>query len=287
MQIHELLASVCLKAISLVGPEAVALSETIKGQWVPKAREFLEATLDGPIDLAAGTFDKVLVKQVIKDFKKPLGTEFILDAEDFVSKYTELAYFEGISLSTKVQKDLFDELSGLTGAQRKNTVRTIKRWFKTTQGRYFERFIIPYMGKLDIKITDAAGRKATLNKIGRDYKAFVEADGYWSSISDFDVSTSFSWARIDTLHELKVTTYQIMAVIDKKTCGVCEDLDGTIWRVADAREQIASMFMMGAEEAAEQFPWPRKSDLEGVEPNTTDFRLPPFHARCRCHAVQY
>ena len=193
------------------------------------------------------------------------------------------SYPENVMLQ-KDQASIITDLVSITGSTKKNVQRTITRWFKDTQGQYFDRFIVPETARLMSYADTVEGNVTSLAKVGKDYKKFVEADAYWASVSEFNAESSKVWAQMQTLHEVGVDTYTLVAVIDNKTCPVCLHLNGTSWSVQQAISKIYDMLIMESEEAYAQNPFPpRSTPKDYPDPKDSPFELPPFHPRCRCN----
>lgn len=278
------LAYLCVKALGQAAPEAVSIYKLIIAAWEPRAQTFYDAVHSSAVDLLSGDVDVATLEAVIDEFRPSLSLEFIEEAGEGMGRYYRKAYEQGlrVGLRKSEKASAFEELVTLTRAKRKNVVRTIDRWFSTTQGDYFDRFIVPYTKQYTARLREAGGRVGTLNKIGRDYKKFVAAEGYWDTISDFNAHTAAAWAQIDSIHEAGCVAYIITAIIDDRTCVVCLDFDGNVYSVAAAQARMTDMLVMGVEQSVETFPWPRPRDVAGGIGTT--MQLNPFHGRCRCES---
>ena len=286
--VHAILAEICLKALGNSGPEGMALSGRIKSIWNPLADDFLDDMFSMAINLEEGCVNMTSAKKVLKNHREAMTDGFIEKVGDAVFNYSSLAYDFGVSktaitIRDKVEKfsdSVIEELAILTSATKKNAARTVNRWFQETQGQYFDRFITTHMERVRMRVAEAGG-PATLNKIGRTYKKFVQGNGYWDSVSDFNTASASIFGQVDALHELGYTHYMIVAQHDRLTCPVCQSIDGTEWTISSAQGKVAEMIILGAEESAAQFPWPRAGDDLGAKKGMP--QLPPFHARCRCY----
>lgn len=279
------LAELCVKGIGTAGVEAIAMAMVIKSVWAPLAEDFYEELHTRAIDLQTGTVDHTKALEVHDKHRERMTVGFISQVENVVGDYSEMAYEQGMrSAAPKATKDYMSDLVRITHAKRKNVSRTINRWFTATQGLYFERFIDPYLPYYEERLLELGLEVGTLNKIGRDYKKFVAAEGYWDSVTDFNSHSAVIWGAVDAIHEQNFLYYRIVAQMDRNTCPVCVFYDGTTWSVADARRQLGDMLLMTAEESAAAFPWPREKDLPESHSKIDEapFGLPPFHLRCRC-----
>lgn len=281
------LAHVCLKEIGEFGPESVAMAAKIKAEWNPRAKAFLDEMLTSAFDFNSGTIDPKKSKEICNKHEYEMTEGFISAVGDAVLDYSILAFEDSLVhsyqkyRSPKAEKySVLERLSQVTGSTKANVGRTINRWFNTTQGRYFTRFILPYTERITLERA-AEDRKPTLNIIGRRYKEFVEAGGYWESVTDYDSATAHVFAQIESFFALGFEGVRIEAQLDRNCCPVCQTMDGAEWPLFEARAQMFDMLMMNADEAATYFPWPRMSDIKG---GATPHRLPPFHLRCRCYA---
>lgn len=279
------LAHVCLKEIGDFGPEGVAMAAKIKSEWHPRAKDFVDEMLTDAFDFSSGLINPKAASVICSKHESVMSTDFINSVGNAVFDYSQLAFDDSLSHAyakyrgSKAEKySVLERLSQVTGSTKKNVGRTVNRWFKTTQGEYFTRFILPYTERITLE-RQAEGRKPTLNIIGRRYKEFVEAGGYWDSVTDYDAATSHIFGQVEAFFALGFQGVRIEAQLDRNCCPVCQAMDGTQWPLFEARAQMFDMLMMTAEEAASHFPWPRSGDLKGgAQPN----RLPPYHLRCRC-----
>lgn len=179
----------------------------------------------------------------------------------------------------KDQESIISELVSLTGSTKANVQRTMKRWFEQTQGQYFDRFIVPETARL---LSYEQG--ASLRSIGINYKEFVKAEGYWSSVSEFNAESSKVFAQVQSLHEMNVHTYMVVAVLDEKTCDVCHHMHGSTWSVEEAVVKVYDMLISEADDAYEMSPFPPRSTPKDFEnPEDSPYMMPPYHPRCRCN----
>ena len=290
------IAESVVKAVGVAGVEAMAMHKAIMMVWSPLATAFSDELL-GAVITEEGHVRPERAELIMARHKIKLSHDFVEEVAPYIEEFVGYAYDRGkeyiLSNATsgilelqKVAKQtdaVIESLVSITGSTKANVQRTIKRWFKQTQGQYFDRFIVPETSRLMSYAGEAEGNIATLRSIGENYKKFVEANAYWSSVSEFNAESSKIWSQVQTLHELNVDTYTIVAIIDKKTCGVCLHLNGTTWDVKKAVEKVYTMLIQESEEAYEQNPFPpRSTPTDYPDPQEAPYDLPPFHPRCRC-----
>lgn len=288
------IAESVVKAVGVAGVEAMAMHKAIMMVWSPLANAFSDELLEAVIT-EEGHVRPERAELIMARHKSKLTYDFIEEVADSIEEYAGHSYDRGkefilsdaISGVLEVQKQteaVIEDLVRITGSTKANVQRTIKRWFKETQGQYFDRFIVPETSRLLSYADEAEGNIATLRSIGQNYKKFVEADAYWSSVSEFNAESSKIWSEVQTLHEIGVDTYTIVAIIDKKTCPVCIHLNGTTWSVQQAVSKVYEMLIMESDAAYEQNPFPpRSTPKDYPDPQESPFDLPPFHPRCRCN----
>lgn len=269
------------------------MSVALKRVWLPRAQEFLRDA-DTFIDWKTGRVQQFQLNQLAAGYEQILEEDFIVATQKTVTDYAGKAYDLGLVrplskvakarvYGEEIDEKLISQIAAITVASRDNILRAIRRWFQQTDGRYFSRFIIPYVAKLAMLLDEAEGRVQTLNKTGRRYKSFVLGEAHWDRISDVSTAEAFVWAEIDSMHEAGHTTYAVRAIMDGATCPVCSALDGSTWSVEEAKGQVISMVMMDEETRIREYPFPRMRDLERYPtPQESPYGVPPYHCKCRC-----
>jgi len=87
-----------------------------------------------------------------------------------------------------------------------------------------------------------------------------------------------------------ITTYQVVATWDRRTCPVCKNIDGKIFDVPQAHAKMTEYLDIdpgNPEAIAEAMPFVRFSDVDNKSPKEVRAMglTPPFHPRCRCDVV--
>ena len=283
------IAESMVKAVGVAGIEAMAMKNAIYSIWKPLAEELGDMVEKYCFDYSNDDIREEYTDFIFQQFRTNMTEDFIEEALPYVEEYVGYAWdrgredafnaaLSGLLTLQKDQESIITELVTLTGSTKANVQRTIKRWFRTTQGQYFERFIVPETARL---LSYEEG--ASLRSIGKRYKEFVKGEAYWSGVSEFNTETSKVFSQVQTLHEMNVTTYTIQAIIDEKTCDVCQYLNGTTWSVQEAVSKVYDMLISEADSAAEINPFPpRSTPKDWDDPSESPYNLPPYHPRCRC-----
>jgi len=278
--------------------ESNDLADALKKAWAPRIEVFLQDMFNFGFDFEAGTYNEKAIAAIVERHQESLTDHFIAETEDIVEEYAGRFYDRGLaqfledmgyakSAKAHVQKDIYDDLAEVTGSTRANCMRTVKRWHRKTQGKYFDRFIQIEIERVKSKLDSGELTRATLNKIGRDYKTFCEANGYWNSVSGFNAQTAEVFASVDSMYETNVTHYRIEAVVDKLTCDACIHMNGTEFSISKAMEIKADLLVRGSDELAEAYPFPSRHTIAEQYPDPADspYAIPPFHPSCRCRLV--
>lgn len=281
------IAESIVKAVGVAGIEAMAMKNAIYSIWKPIAEDMADEVINIAFNFADSEIRLEYVESVYQRYVHKITSDFIEEAAPFVEEYAGRAWERGreyafnamfSGLLVKDQDSIISELVSLTGSTKANVQRTIKRWFEETQGQYFQRFIVPETARL---LSYKEG--ANLKEIGERYKEFVKAEGYWSSVSEFNAESSKVFAQVQALHEMNVSTYTIEAIIDNKTCEVCLHLNGSTWSVEEAITKVYDMLIAEPDAAYEMNPFPpRSTPKDFPDPKDSPYILPPYHPRCRC-----
>lgn len=289
------LADIILKQIGVVGIEAHSLYAYIKSIWDEYANDYLDDFFKYVLNLETGELNQGAINTLWFRHQLSLDFDFIdvvANSKEF-DYYIEESYKQGIRSvgvvsKQDIEEELLQEVVQLTGSTLANTKRTIRRWFEETQGKYFDRFIKAETDRMFLQVQDTDDL-TTIRELGKRYKQFVEADGYWSGISGFDTNTSKVFGQVEALDKQNITTYQIVATFTAGTCPVCEHLHGTTWQVAEALGEIEDLTLIGAGEDPKTFnPWPDRSIVETYpNPQDSPYRIPPFHLNCNCNVIAF
>ena len=283
------IAESMVKAVGIAGLEAMAMKKTISSVWKPLADSLVNEVLNTCFDYTNEEIRMEYIDAIYSSYRPLMTADFVEQVAPLIYEYAGHAWDRGRDdalgstlAGLVIQKDqeaIISDLVRLTGSSKENVQRTIRRWFKETQGEYFDRFIVPETARLL-----SYGEGVSLRSIGERYKTFVQADGYWSSVSEFNSETSKIFAQVQTLHELNVTQYTIEAVLDKRTCGVCSFLHGSTWSVEEAVVKMFDMLIAEADSVRELNPFPPRSTPKDFDdPHDSPYGMPPYHPRCRCN----
>lgn len=122
----------------------------------------------------------------------------------------------------------------------------------------------------------------------------VDGANFMSLAANLMVSRLSSFGFLLEAQQQGIEKYEISAILDDRTCPVCEALDGQVFSVQDGIAQAASIMEADdADSLKSVAPWPSqsKSSVESLQNSDAQdlvdggLALPPYHAGCRCITV--
>ena len=284
--------------LGVVGAESLLMRSIIRKYWDKDALEMAERVIAACINEKTGEVRPEAADGILAQYRLKLGDDFIEKVVPEMAIVVNAAYdkgraylvdrmMEGAFVSQKrISDDVLSNLAYITGSKKTSIYSTLSKWFRESQGKYFDRFIIPETARLMSYADNNEGNIATMRAIGKRYREFVQADGYWSAVSEYNTETAKVFSQVQLMQEMNITTYRIEAVLDEKTCSPCEWLNGTEWEVSQAVERMNEMLISEEENVRDVNPFPTRQDPKEIEdPQESNYFLPPYHPRCRCNIV--
>jgi len=283
--------------LGVVGAESLLLRSIITKYWINDASELADRVISACIDETTGEVRPEAAVGILAQYRLRLGDDFIEKVIPEMAIVINAAYdkgrsylvdrmMSGVFLSEKkISDDVIANLAYITGSKKTSIYNTLSRWFRDSQGRYLEKFIIPETARLMSYADSKEGNIATMRAIGKRYREFVKADGYWSAVSEYNVETAKIFSQVQLMQEMHITSYRIEAVLDPKTCSPCEWLHGTEWEVTQAVERMNEMLIAEEENVRDVNPFPTRQDPKNQIAQESNYFLPPYHPRCRCNIV--
>lgn len=86
------------------------------------------------------------------------------------------------------------------------------------------------------------GRDAMMHELrgGLGGWAAVHSDNYWSTVGNYMANTARSYGSLSTWREAGITEYEAVAVIDRSTTPMCRLMNGKVFTVQRAMDNIAN-----------------------------------------------
>lgn len=94
-----------------------------------------------------------------------------------------------------------------------------------------------------------------------------------------------NWSRIYSYDELGIVEVEIYAMMDERTCPICGEMDGKVFKVEGIINHIEKVMSADVEDLPDLNPF-MTADQAKLDPETLlndlGIALPPWHANCRC-----
>jgi SPP1 gp7 family putative phage head morphogenesis protein len=107
--------------------------------------------------------------------------------------------------------------------------------------------------------------------------SFDRHESYFQTLTSHSVNFTRNVSALFQMERMGVTYYRWNAIIDRKTCSTCMNLDGTLFVVSELAERARLYINSNPMIGREIFPW--VSDAADMRSGTV---FPPIHAYCRC-----
>lgn len=134
---------------------------------------------------------------------------------------------------------------------------------------------------------DGLGRKEVGSLLKSAFPDLMEPiKGYFDVVSSAALVRSRTFGTVQGLLDGGAASYRWVASLDERTCPTCGGLNGTVFDVSFASEQMSGI--MGAsspDDVKAISPWVTFDEIDGKsseELQALGVGLPPVHGRCRC-----
>jgi len=183
----------------------------------------------------------------------------------------------------------------------KLTEELFSAWVAEATSNHIGAFVKSYPGRILhpevqrlVEIVEQSPERRLIDKAvlkGRiEYIATAMPRSYFENVSDVHVGRVWTLTGLIQASMYQVVEYQIVAERDRRTCPVCQRMDGRHFSVKKAIDRYMDYMEIGngkdpdPSEAMRLFPFPREKDLDNKSPEEIrNFGYsPPLHPRCRC-----
>jgi SPP1 gp7 family putative phage head morphogenesis protein len=85
---------------------------------------------------------------------------------------------------------------------------------------------------------------------------FAATDRYWSLIAGSSLEKSRTLGHLSTFQQARITSYEIVAIIDARTSEICQMMDGKVFKIQNGLERVDSYLEADNPNTAKQsWPW--------------------------------
>lgn len=235
-------------------------------------------------------------------FKKVFGKEFPKEVLPEVDKLTELSF--------KDNKRITGNRLNLTSSfntKDEGTVKQLKKQNKFWIGDSYSRSLEERINKIGQEVVEQGLDRKSAAKIFQSKlsKEFSKTDNYWKILASVVVNRTKSYSQLSMFRDAGYITYEILAVMDERTCPRCRSLNGRQYQVSRGIELMEeALKAKSPEEHMKIKPWleyekpseryyykigeERKYLGKEIKDRALDkagIIFPPFHPACRCDIV--
>lgn len=131
-------------------------------------------------------------------------------------------------------------------------------------------------------------------EVGRRLKealggVFPKSDVYWRGLAATTVTRARALGAVQSLVEAEVEEYEIMAMLDERTCELCTHLNGKVFRTEHAVALRDALLEANTPEDVKRIhPWRTFKEIKDWDEEklaSGGMSLPPYHLHCRCTYV--
>lgn len=227
------------------------------------------------------SFEKA-VEIISEGLTQSLGEKF---GQSIVIRHTLQNYIR--STYEKSKKEFFKEAHFNLVDSRAVEVLTKHNCFWL--GEHYGKHIGPKIAEITQQaLEDGAGRKELADELRQALGGEAGDYKYWDVASSAALVRARSFGAIAGMEEAGIIEYEVLAMGDERTCEICSDMDGRVFSVYAARENINNVLNIeDPEKFKEAMPWQTESpkSLSNDSLTVLGMNLPPFHGRCRCTLV--
>jgi len=287
--LEKFVANVCKanKDTVLWGPQARLLQRILTTAFNKHAKPLMNALTDA-FDLSE---DISLKKNPDRLFKKHknVGKKAWKEVEEKIKSALELT-------GKKARQNFEKKISRATA--KKQDVRdlylaeALADHIQTFMETYPNRILHPEIERL-VEIVETNPAMRTIDKVAlRDRLKDISKmpERYFTNVADVHAGRMWNFSGLQMMQATGITTYQVVATWDRRTCPVCKNIDGKIFDVPQAYAKMTEYLDIdpgNPEAIAEAMPFVRFSDVDNKSPKEVRAMglTPPFHPRCRCDVV--
>lgn len=232
-------------------------------------------------------------KAILSVFEAYLGPGVVAAAGDEVLKWVAAAYELGrgeLANALKIDPSwsLMDQRA--VEVSQKHTVYWMRTYYTRELGEqvaFTARQLVFVRGLGRMDLADELKRR-----LGDE--VFTQGYNYWDVLASAVIQRTRILGDVATLEEAGAKTYEILAMMDERTCPICRRMDGkrfTVQAAVDLRNRIVGAQTPEGVKAAAPWITANKESLELLDNASPEeliahgWHLPPFHGRCRCTVV--
>ncbi|MDR0652983.1 MAG: hypothetical protein LBG12_06710, partial [Synergistaceae bacterium] len=255
------------------------MAAELRRMWREEYTAALKATFEAIPDEFTEKAAKFLEKKLLDALGEPFGASKTV--RELLHEYISESYING-------KKEFV--VKPLTSLPDRRAIEALTKHNCFWLGQHYGEHIGPKISELTRSALDTGiGRKALAEDLKKELGGVAPKDyKYWDVVSSAALVRGRSFGFISGMREAKLEYYEVLAMMDERTCPICRTMNGRVFSVAAAKSKINEVIeIKDPDKFKAALPWQNKPSL-GIKSETLMSEgkaIPPFHGRCRCTLI--
>ena len=270
---------------SIVKVEA-ALEKLLLGSWSAQAQQAIKEAAK-VVESFSGPLTQNEVQLILAAVAKAMGPDFASLTKEDATRLVGTAYLLGRKVTAQAV-GLKPKLAVVDEAARSILTEHTVFWI----GQHYDAALGGEIAGIvrELALESGLGRV----EVGRKLKealggVFPKSDAYWRGLAATTVTRARAMGAVQSLVEAEVEEYEIMAMLDERTCELCAHLNGKTFRTEHAVALRDALLDANTPEDVKQIhPWRTLKEIEDWDEEKLargGLSTPPYHFNCRCTYV--
>lgn len=270
---------------SIVKVEA-ALEKILIGTWSEQAQKAVKEAAK-VVESFSGPLTQDEVQLIVAAIAKAMGPDFAGLTKEEATQLVGTAYLLGRKVTAQAV-GLRPKLAVIDEAARTILTDHTVFWI----GQHYDAALGGEIAGIvrELALESGLGRA----EVGKKLKealggVFPKSDAYWRGLAATTVTRARALGSVQSLVEAEVEEYEILAMLDERTCELCTHLNGKVFRTEHAVAlRDALLEAKTPEDVKSIHPWRTLKEIEDWDEEKLaegGHSLPPYHFHCRCTYV--
>lgn len=263
-----------------------ALEKLLLGSWSAQAQQAIKEAAK-VVESFSGPLTQDEVQLILAAVAKAMGPGFASLTKEDATRLVGAAYLLGRKVTAQAV-GLKPKLAVVDEAARSILTEHTVFWI----GQHYDAALGGEIAGIvrELALERGLGRV----EVGRKLKealggVFPRSDAYWRGLAATTVTRARAMGAVQSLVEAEVEEYEIMAMLDERTCEFCAHLNGKTFRTEHAVALRDALLDANTPEDVKQIhPWRTLKEIEDWDEEKLargGLSLPPYHFNCRCTYV--
>lgn len=263
-----------------------ALEKLLLESWSAQAQKAIKEAAK-VVESFSGPLTQDEVQLIVAAVAKAMGPDFASLTKEEATRLVGTAYLLGRKVTAqavglKPKLAVVDEAARIILTE--HTVFWIGQHYDAALGGEIAGIV------RELALESGLGRV----EVGRRLKealggVFPKSDVYWRGLAATTVTRARAMGAVQSLVEAEVEEYEIMAMLDERTCELCTHLNGKTFRTEHAVALRDALLEANTPEDVKRIhPWRTLKEIKDWDEEKLaegGHSLPPYHFHCRCTYV--